>query len=114
MSDDYLALKWGKIKEVHYPSPRVRLALERYHAAGPSSISAAAQEDNPAQEEALCDLIDAVVAAGGTIKDDWTGKAMTADEAKRYVLSGGNAEDERGRLIGLNFLRALARRNKYE
>lgn len=114
MSDDYLALKWGTIKEVHYPSPRVRLALERYYAAGPCSISAAMQEDSPAQKEALCDLIDAVVEVGGTVRDNWTGKSMTADEAKRYVMSGGNAEDARGRKIGLNLLRALARRNKDE
>lgn len=111
---DYLSLKWGTIKEVHYPSERVRLALERYFAAGPSSMSAALQEDSPAQKEALCDLIDAVVEVGGTIKHDWTGNAMTADEAKRYVLSGGNAQDTRGRIIGLNVLRALAKRSPPE
>ena len=60
-------------------------------------------KDNPAQKQALCDLIDAVAAAGGTIRDDWTSKTMTAGEAKRYVMSGGNAEDERGLRIGMNF-----------
>ncbi|MGY0571910.1 hypothetical protein ACTGJ9_013310 [Bradyrhizobium sp. RDM12] len=114
MSDDYLTLKWGTIKEVRYSSERVRLALERYYAAGPTSMSAAMQEDNPAQKEALCDLIEVVAAVGGAIKDDWTGKAMTADEAKRYVQSGGSAEDERGRRIGLNLLRALAKRTPPE
>jgi hypothetical protein len=110
MSKDYLWLKWGTIKEVCYPSERVRLALERYYACGPREMSAALHEDSPEQKAALCDLIDAVAEVGGSIKDEWTGLAMTAEEAKAYILDGGNTQDDRGRLIGLNFLRSLAKR----
>lgn len=112
MSKDYLRLKWGTLKEICYSSEPVRLALERYHAAGPRSMSAAAHEDSPAQKEALCDLIDAVAAVGGDVRDDWTGKLMTPEEAKAYVRAGGNAQDEHGRRIDLNVLRALARKAK--
>lgn len=115
MSDDYLALKWGTIKEVHYPSEPVRLALERYHAAGPRSMSAALQEDSPAQKEALCDLIAAVAEVGGTIKDEWTGKLMTADEAERYVLGDdARAQSLAGKVIVRNVMRSLLEKGSEE
>jgi hypothetical protein len=83
---DYIWLKWGTLKEVCYPSERVRLALQRYRESGPRGMSAMFHEDSPGQKAALCDLIDAVAEVGGDIIDAWTMKPMTAEEAKRHVL----------------------------
>lgn len=45
-------------------------------------MGAMQQRDTPEQKQALCDLIDAI---DGEILNDWTGKTMTKDEAKKYV-----------------------------
>lgn len=79
---DELLLKWGSLKGWGLESPAAIAAMERFVALG-MSMSAACQEMTPAHKEALCDLIDAV---DGEIQNDWTGKIMTKDEAKKYVL----------------------------
>ena len=87
MSDgDYLWLKFGKLKEIGYPTEFVAAAYRRYREAGPRHGSLILHEDNDAQKAALSHLIDAVAAVGGEIKDEWAGRMMTADEAKRLVL----------------------------
>lgn len=80
---DSLLLKWGTLKGWNLESERSMEALKRYVEFG-MSLSAMAQEDSPEQKQALCDLIDAI---DGEIKSDWSGKVMTKDEAKEYVLT---------------------------
>jgi hypothetical protein len=109
MSDpDYLALKWGTIKEIGFTHPDVIAAYERYRQSGPRQMSAMMHEDNDDQKLALWNLIDAVVAAGGWIADEWTGKRMTAWEAKRYVADPTHAM--LGKRMGGALLRSLFKR----
>jgi hypothetical protein len=46
-------------------------------------MGAMQQRDTDKQKQAICDLIDAI---DGPIENDWTGEAMTKEEAKKYVL----------------------------
>jgi len=84
---DELTLKWGTLKAWHFKSEAALAAAQKYAEAGEMSASAMSQRDNPAQKQALCDLIDAVNCP--TIYNDWDGVEMTKDEAKRYVLEYG-------------------------
>jgi len=81
---DSLTLKWGTWKAMHIKSPAGLAALKTYNDAGPQCVSAMMQRETSTQKEALCALIDAVNCE--TIGNDWTGKDMTKDEAKRYVM----------------------------
>ena len=64
---------------------------------------------------ALCDLIDAVAAAGGQIQDEWSWKFMTADEAKRYVLGDeARAQSLAGEVIARNVVRSLLKKSSEE
>lgn len=83
--NEHLLLKWGTIKGWQVESDKSREALKRY-AEGSVSMSAMAQHDSDEQKLALCDLIDAI---DGKIQNDWSGKIMTKDEAKKYVLEYG-------------------------
>jgi hypothetical protein len=85
MSQEYLSLKWGSVKSVRVESEPAREALNRWRAGG-VSMSAMDQHDTPEMKQALCDLIDVL---DGEITNDWTGKTMTKDEAKLYVLNYG-------------------------
>ena len=86
MTDQYLLLKWGSLKGWRVPEEGPAWdALKRWHEGG-VSMSAMAQHDTDDQKQALCDLIDAV---DGPITNDWSGEALTKDEAKRYVLEYG-------------------------
>lgn len=85
MSDEYLLLKWGTLKGWNLESEKSREIMKRYLSGG-SSFSAMDQRDTPEQKQAICDLIDAI---NGPIHNDWTGDAMTKDEAKAYVLGYG-------------------------
>lgn len=85
MSDEYLLLKWGTLKEWNLESEKSREIMKRYLSFG-SSFSAMDQRDTPEQKQAICDLIDAI---DGTIQNDWSGDMMTKDEAKAYVLGYG-------------------------
>lgn len=85
---EYLTLKWGTLKAWSLGDNQALLeAAKRYDAAGPSSISAAMQHDNPEQKQAICDMIDAI---DGPITNDWTGEMMSKDEAKKYVMEYGS------------------------
>lgn len=79
---DSLVLKWGTLKGWDLESEAARIAMRAYHEAGPISMSAMAQRDNPAQQDALCALIDAI---DGEIYNDWTGENLSKEEAKKYV-----------------------------
>lgn len=82
-----LMLKWGSLKgwDVDENGPAFA-ALNKYFDAGPVSMSAMAQRDNEEQKKALCEVIDAI---NGEIWNDWEGKTMTKDEAKKYVMEYG-------------------------
>lgn len=69
-------------------SDAARAAAKAYLEAGEQSLSAMSQRDTERQKVALCDLIDAI---NGTIRNDWSGEAMTKDEAKQYVMEYGSA-----------------------
>lgn len=81
---EHLLLKWGTLKGWGdlRENPAAAEAFRRY-IADPVSMGAMTQRDTVAQKHALCDLIDAV---DGEIIDDWSGEAMSKDEAKSYVL----------------------------
>lgn len=76
-----LTLKWGTLKGWTGISASLPI-LKRYHDLG-FTLTAMAQADTPEQKEILCELIDAV---DGTIQNDWGGKKMTKEEAKKYVM----------------------------
>ena len=78
---DYLALKWGTLKEWSFESEGAETAFRKYHELG-MSFTAMDQQHTDAHKQALCELIDAIE---GEIVDDWSKKSMTKDEAKRYV-----------------------------
>lgn len=83
---EYLLLKWGTLKAWDVAgNDKAMDALRRYHDA-PVSMSAMAQHDTPEQKRAICDLIDSI---DGEIVNDWSGEAMTKDEAKKYVMEYG-------------------------
>lgn len=85
MSDEYLSLKWGTLKAWNCVSEKSRDILRKYMSLG-MEFGAMQQHDTPEQKQAICDLIDAI---DGPIHNDWTGNAMTKDEAKAYVLGYG-------------------------
>ena len=83
-----LSLKWGTLKGWAGlgESPQALEALKRY-AAEPMSVGAMSQRDTSTQKQALCDAIDAAIADGGTVENDWEGTLFTtSDEAKKYVM----------------------------
>ena len=86
MEQDYLCLKWDTVKGWHLYSNAANEAFEKWASYGVSA-SAAMQHSDDDQKAALCDLIDAVNA--DTIENDWTGKEMTKEAAKAYVLEYG-------------------------
>ena len=78
---DTLLLKWGTLKGWNLQKKENQAIMERYLSLG-ATASAMAQRDTPEQKQLICDLIDAV---DGEIMNDWSGKAMSKDEAKNYV-----------------------------
>lgn len=83
---DSLTLKWGTMKGWDLHSDAALSAARAYFDAGEQSAGAMSQHDTTDQKQALCALIDAI---DGEIQNDWTGKIMTKDEAKAYVLEYG-------------------------
>tara|TARA_R110000823_G_scaffold39872_3_gene106240 strand:+ start:11 stop:274 length:264 start_codon:yes stop_codon:yes gene_type:complete len=78
-----LFLKWGTLKGWKVESEQSQAALKKYFDSGSNSASAALQQDNADQKEALCELIDVIDAE---IENDWSGEIMSKDEAKKYVM----------------------------
>lgn len=86
MGKERLTLKWGTVKgwKLEEDGPAL-VALKRW-AEGGHSLSAMCQHDTPEQKQAICDAIDAL---DGEIYNDWSGKTMTKEEAKKYVMEYG-------------------------
>lgn len=115
MSEDYLSLKWGSLKSLRMRTQAVEEAFRRYDETGTHQGSAILHKDSSEQKSALCDLIDAVAAAGGQIQDEWTWKFMTADEAKHYVLGDeARAQSLAGEVIARNVMRSLLKKGSEE
>ena len=85
MDKDSLTLKWGTLKGWHFHSARGKELLQEYVELG-ASMGAAQQKDTPRQKEIICELVDE---CNGEIWNDWEGKKMSKEEAKRYVLDYG-------------------------
>ncbi len=86
--NEWLLLKWGTLKGWNLETQKSKDAFKRYADAG-MSLSAMTQQDTAEQKQALCDLIDVIE---GKIDNDWSGKSMTKDEAKNYVMTYGCRE----------------------
>ena len=82
LDKDSLTLKWGTLKGWDFHSDKATELLREYGEIG-SSMSAAMQKDTPRQKEIICELIDE---CNGEIWNDWEGKEMTKEQAKKYVL----------------------------
>lgn len=80
-----LTLKWGTLIRWRLKSEKSLGIAKAYMALG-FSASAMDQRDIPKQKKLLCDLIDSV---DGEIWNDWEGKVLTKDEAKKYVTEYG-------------------------
>lgn len=80
-----LLLKWGTIKGWENFSEKSQAIAERYFADG-MPMSCATDHPDDARKAILCELIDQL---DGEIQNDWTGKMMSKDEAKAYVMDYG-------------------------
>lgn len=78
-----LTLKWGTLKSWNLHSKKALELLQEYSALG-MSMGAAQQNDTPRQKQIICELIDECKVK--SILNDWSGKKMTKEEAKKYVL----------------------------
>lgn len=76
-----LLLKWGTIKGWDNLSDASVKIIERFFADG-VTMSCAMDHPDESRRTILCELIDQL---DGEIQNDWTGKMMTKDEAKKYV-----------------------------
>lgn len=83
---EWLLLKWGTLKGWSLVNETSINALQSYVNGGDVMLGAMMQRDTDAQKKALCDLIDVL---DGHIQNDWSGKMMTKDEAKKYVMDYG-------------------------
>ena len=83
MSEEpYILLKWGGLKGWGNLTDEQVAALQKYADLG-MSMSAMTQENTQAHKDALCNALD--LFEDGQITNDWTGKDMTIQEAKKYV-----------------------------
>ncbi len=84
---DNLTLKWGTLKGWYIESKETFALLEKYFALG-VKVSAMLQQDTPEQQSLLLKIIDQI---DGSIYNDWEGKEMTKDEAKKYIIEYGRS-----------------------
>ena len=80
-----LLLKWGTVKGWDNLSEKSQEIMKRFYADG-MCMSAMADKPDADRKTILCELIDQL---DGEIENDWTGKTMSKDEAKKYVLEYG-------------------------
>lgn len=82
---EHLTLKWGTVKGWDDLSEKSQAIMERYFADG---VPLSCMSDHPTEDRkaVLCELIDQL---DGEIWNDWEGKEMSKDEAKKYVLEYG-------------------------
>lgn len=80
-----LLFKWGTLKGWDGVTGKCKKLLEEYFKDG---ISMSCMTDRPDEnrKKILCQLIDEF---DGTFYNDWEGKQMTKDEAKKYVMEYG-------------------------
>ncbi len=81
-----LLLKWGTVKGWDNLSEKSQEILGRYFSDG-VPMSCAADHPDEARRAVLCELIEQL---DGEIENDWNGKSMSKDEAKKYVLEYSN------------------------
>lgn len=80
-----LYLKWGSVKRWNNLSDESVAALQKWADLG-VSMSAMTQPRTDEYNQALCDAIDVIASGGGMIWNDWDGKEMTAEAAKKYIM----------------------------
>lgn len=83
-----LLLKWGTLKGWSLKTEASQAIMQRYFDIG-VTLGAMSQRDTPEQKKIICELIEAV---DGPISNDWSGEAMTKDQAKEYVMNYGLAK----------------------
>lgn len=88
-SREYLTLKWGSLKSWNFESEKARELCQKWFDLG-VSMSAMSHHDTPEQKQIICELID--VGDFDEVYLDWDDKAVSKEEAKKYVLEYGNAE----------------------
>ena len=80
-----LQLKWGTIKGWDDFTLQSVEIINRFYADG-MCMSAAMDKPGEDRKAILCELIDQL---DGEIWNEWDGKMMSKDEAKKYVLDYG-------------------------
>lgn len=86
VSKEQLDLKWGTVKGWKHLSEKSVEIMQRYFADG-MPLSAMGDRPTADRREILCELIDQL---DGEIWNDWDGKTMSKDEAKKYVREYGS------------------------
>lgn len=81
-----MTLKWGTLKSWRLTSDKGKALLRKYLDLG-SSLSAMMQHDTPEQKDLICQIIDECGA--DEIYLAWEHKAVTKEEAKKYVMEYG-------------------------
>lgn len=85
-TQDFLLLKFNNLKDWRVSTERARQAVQEYFDIGVGSgVMVTHLSDR--QKELLCTVIDE---CQGHIRNDWTGRLMTKDEAKAYVMAGAS------------------------
>ncbi len=84
--NEYLLLKFGAVKQWNLMKKENVNLIKKYCELG-VSMGALSQNDTPEQKKILCEIIDGL---DGRIQSDWTGKLMTKEEAKNYIMTGEN------------------------
>ena len=82
-----LILKWGTVKGYYgcRKGTVFREKLQSWANISGVSLSVMTQENSDAHKVALCEVIDAVFDADGTVYNDWDGEYMSREKAKEYV-----------------------------
>lgn len=83
-----LLLKWGTVKGWDDLTEKSQEIIGRFFADG-VSLSCATDHPDDARKAILCELIDQL---DGKIQNDWSGKIMSKDDAKKYVIEYGNSQ----------------------
>jgi hypothetical protein len=80
-----LTLKWGTVKGWDGLDDAQISILDRFFKDG-MSASCALDHPDASRRELLCELIDTI---DGEIWNDWDGRVMTKEDAKKYVREYG-------------------------
>ena len=91
LTDDFLILKWGRLKSCNLTSEKGRDLVNRY-CAERAPLGALTGNDTPEMRDLICQMIDECNAATIHLALDPDGVNVTKDEAKRYVVEYGKRE----------------------